>query len=119
MTAADRVRAERAAQGLPTPAAPIGDPAVDARVAAAYRTTATLLTSAKASSDRTTPHVPPAAGEAFGAAGSTRNGVRGSAPHAARAGQPSGSSAPARSTHHKQKAADADTSTASQTAAGG
>lgn len=43
MSAADRARAERAAQGLPTPAAPIGDDEVDARVARAYRTTATLL----------------------------------------------------------------------------
>ena len=46
MTAAERARAERAAQGLPTPAAPIGDPVVDARVSAAYRTTARVLASA-------------------------------------------------------------------------
>jgi hypothetical protein len=46
-SAAERARAERmAAQGLPTPAAPTGDPVVDARVAAAYRTTANVLASA-------------------------------------------------------------------------
>lgn len=42
-TAEERVRVERRAQGLPTPAAPVGDPTVDANVAAAYRTTAMLL----------------------------------------------------------------------------
>lgn len=53
-TVEERVRAERASQGLPTPAAPIGDDEVDARVAAAYRTTATVLTSASPS-DSTAP----------------------------------------------------------------
>jgi hypothetical protein len=45
-SAAERARAERMAQGLPTPAAPTGDPVVDARVSAAYRTTARVLASA-------------------------------------------------------------------------
>lgn len=49
-TAADRARAERAAQGLPTPAAPTGDPVVDARIAAAYRTTATVMAAARPTS---------------------------------------------------------------------
>lgn len=83
----ERVRAERAAQGLPTPAAPIGDDEVDARVAAAYRNTATVLTSAMTSPPHGSAAV--AGGEAIGAAGGsgelTRNASADSTPTSRRA----------------------------------
>jgi hypothetical protein len=72
-TAAERVRAERAAQGLPTPAAPTGDPTLDARLAAAYRGTATLLASATTSPSHGSAAV--VEGEAIGAAGPRGTGT--------------------------------------------
>lgn len=103
--AAEETAAERAEQGLPET---VEDPVALDHVA-------TILASAARPA-------PSSSGTGrTGAAGSTRKrtGTSGSAPvHAARAGQPSGSSAPARSTS-KQKAAVVAPTTASQTAAGG
>lgn len=47
-TPADRARAEREAQGLPTPALPIGDADHDAWLAQAYDATATIVAAALA-----------------------------------------------------------------------
>ncbi|MDQ3107842.1 MAG: hypothetical protein M3Q68_08585 [Actinomycetota bacterium] len=117
-TVEERVHLERATQGLPTPASAIGDDVVDARVAAAYRTTATVLASAMASPS----HGPATVveGDAIGAApGPHATGAHPQgATRAAIAGQPSGSSAPARSKPTKQETVDADTTTASQSHAG-
>lgn len=108
-TAADRARAERLSQGLPTPAEATGVADVDARVAAAYRTTATVL--ASAAPDRSSVVRRDAVERpGTGAAGSTRSADHAPA-HAARAGQPSGSSAPARS-KTKKKAGTAVTAPA-------
>lgn len=96
-TPADRARVERAAQGLSTPAAPIGDDVYDARLAAAYRNTATVLASAPAvdsSAVRRGAVEPTASGAA--------RRVRG---EVARKGR-----------SNKQKAADAATPTASRDA---
>lgn len=111
VTPADRARIERSTQSLPTPAAPIGDDLVDARVASAYRTTATVLTSASSSTSHASAGVVEV-GE-HGAAGSGPSATEvpwgSAASNATAADQPSGSPAPTRRSTHTRRRAGAGT----------